>query len=221
MNDFPHPLRLAVGSHQRGTGKGCAMNVISYENGDAEITDTPGCSDLMLTFVAQRVNDTYCTHRDEDLLCAPCSVEVLHVAHRTVGTRLDWPLREVTRLYVTLAAEAAEAAAPPKLTQVDRDALRLVRAWLDGTSVSEGDLHRASRCAVWGPAQSASKAVAYAVPGRPDFYGLVASSAADAFAHGRSGVVTPVVAHRVVDRFEELTCVHQSTAASVAAGVGA
>jgi hypothetical protein len=29
-----HPLRLASGSHQPGSGKGCAMNVISYINGD-------------------------------------------------------------------------------------------------------------------------------------------------------------------------------------------
>ena len=29
-----HPLRLARGSHQPGSGKGCAMNVTSYINGD-------------------------------------------------------------------------------------------------------------------------------------------------------------------------------------------
>lgn len=33
------PLRLAVGSHSAGSGKGCAMNVISWENGDSTITD--------------------------------------------------------------------------------------------------------------------------------------------------------------------------------------
>ena len=29
-----HPLRLARGSHQPGSDKGCAMNVISYITGD-------------------------------------------------------------------------------------------------------------------------------------------------------------------------------------------
>src|SRR5258708_16156991 len=32
MDRITHPLRLARGSHQPGSGKGCAMNVISYIN---------------------------------------------------------------------------------------------------------------------------------------------------------------------------------------------
>jgi len=48
MNDITEPLRLAVGSHSAGSGKGCAMNLISWENGDTTITDLPGCSDPML-----------------------------------------------------------------------------------------------------------------------------------------------------------------------------
>ena len=39
-----HPLRLARGSHQPGSGKGCAMNAISYINGDEQITDFPATS---------------------------------------------------------------------------------------------------------------------------------------------------------------------------------
>ena len=46
-----HPLRLAVGSHRAGTGKGCAMNVISWENGDTTISDMPSCADPMLAHV--------------------------------------------------------------------------------------------------------------------------------------------------------------------------
>jgi hypothetical protein len=34
-----HPLRLARGSHQPGSGKGCAIKAISYINGDEQITD--------------------------------------------------------------------------------------------------------------------------------------------------------------------------------------
>jgi uncharacterized membrane protein YgcG len=33
LYQITRPLRLAKGSHQRGSGKGCAMNVISYING--------------------------------------------------------------------------------------------------------------------------------------------------------------------------------------------
>lgn len=51
---FDHPLRLAIGSHQAGSGKGCAMNVISFENGDSEITDLPDCSDRMLARLVSR-----------------------------------------------------------------------------------------------------------------------------------------------------------------------
>ena len=32
IDRITHPLRLAKGSHQPGSGKGCAMNVISYIN---------------------------------------------------------------------------------------------------------------------------------------------------------------------------------------------
>lgn len=85
-----HPLRLAVGSHKAGSGKGCAMNVISWENGDTKITDYPDCADTILANLVQKLNDSYCTHHDgpfdERLLCAKCSIVVLDIAHRTVGT---------------------------------------------------------------------------------------------------------------------------------------
>lgn len=61
--NIDHPLRLAVGSHQAGSGKGCAMNLVSWENGDTTITDMPACVDPLLARIVQRVNDTICTHR--------------------------------------------------------------------------------------------------------------------------------------------------------------
>src|ERR1700730_17138480 len=51
-----NPLRLAKGSHQPGSGKGCAMNVISYINGDAQITDFPVCSARPLAALVQSCN---------------------------------------------------------------------------------------------------------------------------------------------------------------------
>jgi hypothetical protein len=103
-----HPLRLAVGSHQAGTGKGCAMNAVSWENGDTTITDLPACADPLLARIVQRVNDKICTHRDGDLLCPSCSIKVLHLAHRTVGTSGHGlsPI-DLRRVWVRVAADQA------------------------------------------------------------------------------------------------------------------
>ena len=57
LDRITHPLRLAKGSHQPGSGKGCAMNVISYINGDARITDFPTCSARPLSLLVQSCND--------------------------------------------------------------------------------------------------------------------------------------------------------------------
>jgi hypothetical protein len=99
--DITEPLRLAVGSHEAGKGYGCAMNIISWENGDTEITDLPSCSDKALARMVQEVNDEICSHTKRivhkkheeesypdytDVLCPDCSLKALTLAHRTVGT---------------------------------------------------------------------------------------------------------------------------------------
>jgi hypothetical protein len=50
LERLTHSVRLARGSHQPESGKGCAMNVISYINGDPHITDFPDCSARALAF---------------------------------------------------------------------------------------------------------------------------------------------------------------------------
>jgi hypothetical protein len=84
LDRITHPLRLARGSHQPGSGKGCAMNAISYTNGDDRITDFPTCSARPLAILVQACND---------LLAAPGgylspehSVLALELAWQTVGT---------------------------------------------------------------------------------------------------------------------------------------
>ena len=57
IDRITNPLRLAKGSHQPGSGKGCAMNVISYINGDDRITDFPVCSARPLACLVQSCND--------------------------------------------------------------------------------------------------------------------------------------------------------------------
>jgi len=83
--DFPQPLRIVGGSHKRGSGQGCAMNVISYINGDTEITDYPSCSAAPLARLVQICNDELAGGHGnplhpQDALC------VLDLGWRTMGT---------------------------------------------------------------------------------------------------------------------------------------
>jgi hypothetical protein len=84
LDRITHPLRLAAGSYQPGSGKGCAMNVISYINGDTMITDYPACSARPLARLVQGVNDILA---DADGFLSPeNSVLVLDLGWLTVGT---------------------------------------------------------------------------------------------------------------------------------------
>jgi len=85
LDRITHPLRLARGSHQPGSGKGCAMNVISYINGDTRITDFPECSARPLARLVQSLNDRLARSSD-DLLSSEDSVIVLDLGWLTVGT---------------------------------------------------------------------------------------------------------------------------------------
>jgi hypothetical protein len=108
MENATYPLRLAAGTHEAGTGKGCAMNAISWENGDITLTDMPSCADEVLAHIVQDVNDNICAHRDEDLLCPTCSMLVLNLAYRIVGTGTH-PLTALERqqVWVRVAADQA------------------------------------------------------------------------------------------------------------------
>lgn len=84
LERITHPLRLASGSHQPGSGKGCAMNVISYINGDTVITDYPECSARPLARMVQGLNDRLAGF--EGFLSPENSVIVLGLGWKTVGT---------------------------------------------------------------------------------------------------------------------------------------
>ena len=145
MNDITQPLVLSVGSHRKGSGRGCAMNVISWENGDSTITDFPSCSDPFLAKMVQRINDNICTHTfptpvgltsqgvtlSVRALCSECSVKVLDLAHRTVGTHLhNRPAQETA--HITIALERAQALAVPGEDSIVKRARALVQDWLYG-----------------------------------------------------------------------------------------
>src|SRR5438270_4328830 len=84
LDRITHPLRLAAGSHQPGSGKGCAMNVISYINGDTKITDYPECSARPLARLVQSLNDRLAG--PDSFLSPDNSVIVLDLGWQTVGT---------------------------------------------------------------------------------------------------------------------------------------
>jgi hypothetical protein len=84
LERITHPLRLARGSHQPGSGKGCAMNVISYINGDEQITDFPATSARPLASFVQLCNDLLAG--PDGYLSPDDSVLVLDLGWLTVGT---------------------------------------------------------------------------------------------------------------------------------------
>ena len=130
MNKIFEPLILAAGSHQAGSGKGCAMNVISWENGDKQITDFPACSDSMLARMVQRVNDALAS--DDGLLSADNSVIALELGHMTVGTAYhglsDFDLR---RVYVRVACMIARKVANLDKSDTALPCIEAAEAWAD------------------------------------------------------------------------------------------
>ena len=198
-----HPLRLAVGSHQAGSGRGCAMNLISWESGDTTITDLPECSDPFLARVVQRVNDTLCTHRDGDLLCPACSQVVLRLAHMTVGTGGCDPDMKVT---VRVAAEEAQRVAHMNQDPRVQAAIDAALAWCDAP-------HAAARAAAYAAARAAYAAADAADAARAaraaDAAAYAAAYAADAAAYAaaraaRAAADAAVGAERVITRWTTL-----------------
>lgn len=84
LDRITHPLRLARGSHQPGSGKGCAMNAISYINGDEHITDFPATSARPLASFVQLCNDLLAG--PDGYLSPEDSLLVLGLGWLTVGT---------------------------------------------------------------------------------------------------------------------------------------
>lgn len=181
MNNIFEPLILARGSHQAGSGRGCAMNVISWENGDVEITDYPACSDRMLARMVQNVNDRLAGKNG--LLSAEDSLIALELGHMTVGTSShglsDLDLR---RVYVRIACMIAR-----RVVNLDKSGTALLciesaERWADSpTDANRASLRTAAVAAVAADAAYAAyaavaAAAAYAARAAAD----AAYAAADA-----------------------------------------
>lgn len=164
MAAVDHPLRLAVGSHQAGSGKGCAMNVISWENGDTTITDLPACADVVLAKIVQRVNDETCAHRDGDLLCPSCSVKVLELGHRTVGTGTH-PLTddERRRVWVRVAADQARQVAHLNHDPRVVAAIEAAEGWREVTTTVLSEAKHAAMEARFNPCAASAAWAAWSV----------------------------------------------------------
>jgi len=208
-----NPLRLAVGSHESGSGKGCAMNVISWENGDTKITDFPDCSDPLLTRIVQRVNDTICNHRDGDLLCAPCSLIVLALGHRTVGTgKLDLTNLERRVIWVKIAADQARQVQHLNADLRDDAAILAAEAWADNPTSENANAaaHAAYTANAANAAQAAAQAAyaaGYTNGANAAYAAATATNAANAAYAAAAN--TPDqrlnLTHRAIDLFEQLT----------------
>ncbi len=189
MHQITEPLRLAVGSHRAGSGKGCTMNVVSWANGDTEITDMPPCSDPMLSRLMQSVNDRICMHLDGDLLCSKCSGIVLDLGFQTVGTaNTGLTDLELQQVYVRLAVLAAL-----KVLHLAKDgkslaAIKAAEKWAE-TSAAYASAACASAYA------SAASAAAYAACAAAS---SAASAASSAMAHA-------VLAQEIITEFKRLT----------------
>ena len=198
MTNIQHPLRLAVGSHQAGSGQGCAMNVVSWESGDTTITDMPACADRVLARIAQRVNDMICTHRDGDLLCPSCSVLVLDLAHRTVGTgTVALTEMELRRVWVRIAADQARQVAHLNPDPRVMAAIKAAEGWCDGTVTAEQC--RQAAYAAYNAANAANANAAYNAANAA-YANAACVDAANADADDQLKL-----AHRAIDVFEQHT----------------
>jgi hypothetical protein len=200
------------------------MNVVSWENGDTTITDLPDCADPMLALIVQRVNDKICRHRDGGLLCPECSIAVLDLAHRTVGTgHLFDDELEQQRVWVRVAARLARDIAHPSRDPRVMAAIEAAERWAAHPSAASTHTVYVAHAAVSAYAATACTAVYAAYAAVYAVYAAVyaahaavyaahaAYDSVDAAAHAaltaayvdRDELLT--VAHRAIDLFNEYT----------------
>jgi hypothetical protein len=169
LDRITHPLRLAQGSHQPGSGKGCAMNAISYINGDTAITDFPTCSARPLAILVQSCNDLLAG--PGGYLSPENSVLALELAWQSVGTA------DVADTVVH--AWLAELLANPIWGVVQYAKITAVKAILDiaelHRNAARGDM---PSIAAWDAADCAARAAARAISPTSNAAGAFAIRAA-------------------------------------------
>lgn len=225
MNDITQPLVLWRGSHKAGSGRGCAMNVISWENGDKTITDYPACSDRMLAQIVQGVNDSMA--QADGSLTAEDSLKVLDLGHRTVGTAYHHlPDEDLKVVYVRLAVYAARKVAHLNPDPRVEAALVVAEASANGPNGSDAagaayaayaaaadaadaaraaGAARAAEAAAWAARTAAYAAAEAAGAARAAAYAAHAAAAEAAAWAGVEAAVRYELATEIIDLFIELT----------------
>lgn len=213
-HDITEPLTLWRGSHKPGSGKGCSMNVVSWANGDATITDYPACSDPMLSRIVQGVNDSLA--QDDGSLTPEDSMRVLDLGFATVGTAYHGLSDlELKVIYIRCAVLAAR-----KVLHLNDDprvvtAIEATEAWCSDPATATASAATASAAAAAARASAASAAyaaraaasAAYAASAVDAAYAASAAASA-AGAAGRaagSRYFRAELAAEIIDLFKSLT----------------
>jgi len=190
LNIPDHLPKLAVGSHDRGSGMACIMNAISYLNGDIEISDAPDCTFPLLADAAIGLNDTLCNHRKGDpVMCQECSHQMWLLGARIIGTAeavVGWSDHHLNVLHVRLAAWCAEQVldlVPYPHREICWTAIVAARTWADRPNLGNATAANAAAKATL----SAIKALEVDYPGASAWAANVADSAARAAAEARTG----------------------------------
>lgn len=203
LDRITHPLRLARGSHELGSGKGCAMNVISYINGDTKITDYPQCSARPLARLVQSLNDRLAGA--DGFLSPENSVLVLDLGWLTVGTAgtprtVVWRWlsdllvdpehgavkyatsrgAEAIRRVAALCALEAEGERVPVTKWREARAAAAAAAAANAAANAYPDAYAAANAAAYAAADAYANAAAYAA----------ANAAANAAAYANAGQIT-------------------------------
>jgi hypothetical protein len=201
------------------------MQVVSWQEGALDITDKPDRADPVLTRMVQNVNDKTCARREGQLLCPECSIALLTLADRTFGTRMsDWPPREAAMVHAQLAVEQAEQVA--HLVDGPRVGWAIRAAWkcLHGSNAmgmrqpALGMAEEAAIAACQAGSIRAANAANAAVLATQAAVGVNATDSKPVVGAACGAVVRafeadgvrltcgrPDEAHRVIDRFQELT----------------
>ncbi|AFL47969.1 hypothetical protein AVANI_62 [Mycobacterium phage Avani] len=199
LDRITHPLRLAQGSHQPGSGKGCAMNVISYINGDTKITDYPECSARPLASLVQMCNDRLAG--PDGFLSAENSVLVLDLGWQTVGTA-GVP-DSVYALWIADMLDSPEWGVVRFADEVGKSAIRDIADLHRRSAVGEVPFAWAARSAAWSAAWSAAGSAAGSVARSAAWSAAVSAAESAARSAARSAALIEFT-RQAIARWREL-----------------
>jgi hypothetical protein len=230
LDRITNPLRLATGSHQPGSGKGCAMNVISYINGDTKITDYPECSARPLARMVQAINDRL--GGPDGFLSPQDSLIVLDLGWQTVGTAgtprpVVW--RWLSELLVDSDHGIVKHATPYGAVAIRRVAALCVREsngervsaaeWKDARAAADAYAYAAAAAYADAAADAAAAAAAAAAADAAAYAAAAAAEAAYAEAAAEAAADADAAAEAAADADEAAAAAAEAAAYAYAARI--